>query len=82
MELAVKTNFGGILAGIEEQTGMKISTKAFSRSMPMSYVQARKLRDDQTTRYDSETLAKFVRFCARFGVKVTPNDIFKFDHIE
>ena len=50
--------------------------------MPIGDTQARNLREDKTKRYDAETLAKFVAFCARLGHKITPNDVFQFETIE
>ena len=82
MNIVIKSNFGGILSEIEEKTGLRISTKSFSRSMPIGDTQARNLREDKTKRYDAETLAKFVAFCARLGHKITPNDVFQFETIE
>ena len=50
--------------------------------MPIGYGQALKLRKDETKRFDTSTLEKFIQFCSSFGVTVMPNDIFKFKHIE
>lgn len=76
--MIVKTNFGGILADIEDSQGITITTQKLSREMPISYGQALSLRKEQTKRFDALTLQKFFKFCLQFGVTVTPNDIFQF----
>lgn len=82
MNQTVRSNFGGILTGIEEKTGIKISTFAFAEAMPISYNQARRIRADETTRFDADTLVKFIEFCKRFGMLITFNDIFKLVEVE
>lgn len=82
MNVVLKTNFGGVLEDIEAKKGIRITTLEMSRKMPIGYGQALKLRKDETKRFDTSTLEKFIQFCSSFGVTVMPNDIFKFKHIE
>ncbi|MGB0384190.1 MAG: hypothetical protein ACPGWR_05130 [Ardenticatenaceae bacterium] len=79
VEVKIKTNFSALLDELAKQKGLeRITTTYVSRELPMSYVQASKLRADKLTRIDLLTLQKTLNFFERHGMEVGFQDLFTY----